>query len=153
MTTDSTTTTDRETYIQGLRALADLLETTPDLALPTTQKIEWAIHYQGTTPEEQRAALAKTARLIPGRLDKNDPNSGHYAELYLVLTGNVGGMPIEIWGERPTVCTKVPTGTETITHTVPDPTVVVPTVEVTETVEKFEWICEPILAHRIDVPA
>lgn len=142
--TQSTEQTRRAEYIAGLRAVADLLDSAPDLPLPTTPKIEWAVHYYAVSDEAQRAVLATIARLIPGRLDKNDPAEGQYAANYFTLSGNVGGMPVEVWAERPSVCERVVTGTREVTKVVPTATE-----EVTVTEDVVEWICTPLLADAV----
>lgn len=55
---------------------------------------------------------------------------------------------LHVYAHRDQVCEKVVTGTETVTRTVPDPTALaaVPQIEVTETVERVEWICASLLA-------
>lgn len=138
----------REEYTAGLRALADLLDATPDLPLPTTRDIQWAVHWYATTDDEKRTVMANIARLIPGRLTKNDPNTGDkYDSDYFRLTGNIGGLPIEIWSQRESVCRRVVTGTREVTELVPADDA--PMVEVTTTVEDVEWVCEPLLAQAV----
>jgi hypothetical protein len=138
--------TAREEYTAGLRALADLLDGTPELPLPSTDTIEWAGVGGGDDVEHQRS-LATIARLIPGRLEKNDPREGDYEANYYRLTGNVGGMPVEVWAQRAKVCRRVVTGTREVVETVPAPGA--PMVEVTKTVEDVEWVCEPLLAKAV----
>lgn len=138
----------RVEYVAGLRALADLLESTPDLPLPTEREITWAAHtfqiYEGREPRETVATLA---RLLPGRLYKNDPAKGGYAEQYFELTGKLYGLGLRVWAERSEVCRRVVTGTREVTETVPAPDA--PTIEVTRTVEDVEWVCEPLLADAV----
>lgn len=103
----------RDEYIAGLRELADLLERTPELPLPTMD-FEWAVHYYGSTDAEQRAALANIRRLLPGPLEENDPNSGSgYDESYYQLKGNIGALPVDVWASRHSVCRRVIAGTQT----------------------------------------
>lgn len=141
----TSTETARADYIAGLRAIADLLESTPDLPLPTTRKIEWAAHWYTSNDDEIPAVVADLARRIPGKLTKNDPTRGAYAAAYYELSGNVGGMPVRVWAERSAVCERVVTGTREVVETVPAPDA--PMVEVVKTVEDFEWVCHPILAE------
>lgn len=132
----------RAEYTKGLRALADLLDANPDLKLP----------YEGSTGEllviltsedDQKAALAAWARALPG--EKRKDVRGATFDLY----GSLHGLRLQVIASRDQVCRKVVTGTREVTKTIPDPSVEVPTVEVTETVETVEWVCEPILGERV----
>lgn len=135
--------TDRTDYIKGLRALADLLEGTPELPLPTEREITWAAHtlqiFEGREP---RDTVADLARLLPGRLAKNDPAKSEYNSKYFELNGTLHGLDLRVWAVREDVCRKVVTGTREVTKTVP-----VETREITVTEETFEWVCEPLLAE------
>ena len=135
---------DRAGYISGLRKLADLLEDHPEVPLP----------YQGQDPtcsrlsfnfldvrDDNKAAMAAAARAFPGKLEK-----GTTADTYFDLRGNLDGLYYELTAYRHAVCERVVTGTQTITRAVPDPSVKVPLVEVTEDVEVVEWRCSPIMA-------
>lgn len=140
--------TERADYIAGLRALADLLESTPELPLPTEPSaFEWQIGYKYPTNEAKRAGLAEIARLIPGRFDKNDPAESDYNAKYFELTGRLAGILVRIWAERDAVCRRVVTGTRQVTEMVPAPDA--PLVAVTKTVEDVEWRCEPLLAEAV----
>lgn len=136
----TSTETERTDYIAGLRAIADLLERDADLPLPTTRKIEWAAHWYASSDDEIPAVVADLARRIPGKLTKNDPSSGGYAEAYYELSGNVGGMPVRVWAERSMVCERVVTGTREVVKEVPTATE-----QVTVTEETVAWVCRPIL--------
>lgn len=131
---------DRSQYIAGLRQLADVIEQHDELPLP----------YQGNDTamtlyflSEGRDAFVAAARVIPGRLDKAVRD-----DVYQLSTrfGGDRGLKISLTAYRDAVCERVVTGTETVTKTVPDPSVKVPLVEVTETVETVEWVCRPLLA-------
>ena len=139
------TTTDRETYIAAIRALADLLAGTPALPLPThvaSNEITWSF---GSTTDDPATKVAETIRHIPGPFAKNDPTASGYDSTYYTLKGSLAGFPVEVWAYRDAVCEKVVTGTEQVTKLVPDPDA--PKVEVVETVETFTWQCKPILAE------
>lgn len=57
-------------------------------------------------------------------------------------------MSVNIITDREAVCRRVVTGTREVTKTVPAPGA--DTVEVTETVEDVEWVCdEPLLAGAV----
>ncbi len=137
----SITDTDRRTaYIAGLRQLAELLETHPDIPTPYTGGAGTPLSIF-CDDKEQIAALA---RAFPGRMDKRvDESSPTYG---FELHGSLAGLKIVAYVHRYEVCTRVVTGTREVTTSVPDPSVVVPMVEVTETVEDVEWKCEPLLA-------
>lgn len=135
-------TDNRSECIAGLRAMADLLEATDALPLPEPVNFAWNVW--GNFQDDVPAEVARIAKLLPGRLDKNDPTVSDFNGRYYQLTGKVGGLTTEICAYREMVCERVVTGSETVTKTVPAPDA--PTVEVTETVETVEWICKPILA-------
>lgn len=137
-------TVSRAEYISGLRALTDALEQNPDLPLPTTDKLEWQFGL-GYSDEERRAKLAAAARLMPCRLDKNDPNASDYNAKYYVLSGRIHGLPVELWAEREMVCTRTVVGSRRVPKLVPAPDA--PMVEVVETEEIVRWECTPLLAE------
>lgn len=144
--------TDRAGYITGLRELADLLEQTPDLPLPSSPSINpggstisWYL-FGGVEPlalAEQKARAAEIVRTIPGSFDKYDTG-----DLFR-FRGRIGGLPAEVIVDRPAVCERVVTGTREVTREVPDPVTLadVPTVTVTEVVEDVRWECRPLLAE------
>jgi hypothetical protein len=132
---------DRDEYITGLRQLADILERHDDLPLPYTGTASRLLWIAGLS--EDHAELARTfARNIPGVLRKNVRGD------VFDLIGDIQGLHVQLIVDRDAVCERVVTGTETVTRQVPDPSVVVPTVEVTEVVEQVEWVCSPLLADR-----
>jgi len=135
---------DRSTYINGLRALADLLEAKPDLPPPsvgTDGEISW--HISARSYDNVAETIAMIARLIPGRLEKNSSDD-EYGSIYFELSGSLAGLPVKIWTFREDVCRKVVTGTREVQKQVP-----VGYETVTETVDVFGWECEPILAKAI----
>jgi hypothetical protein len=135
--TDSTETV-RAEYIAGLRVLADLLEARPEIPAPYHgRSTELAIFTSG------KDELVAAARAFPGKLDKTyDDNSSAFG---FELHGRLRGLRVVIYGDRNEVCRRVVTGTREVTKTVPAPDA--PMVEVTETVEDVEWVCEPLLAE------
>lgn len=133
----------RDAYTSGLRKLADLLDQHPDLPLPSVGR------GGGTPPvridffgDDAREAMAAAARAIPGPLTKRVWGDG----AYFALDAQLDGLTVALDAERDVVCERVVTGTRKVTKTVPDPAVVVPMVEVTETVEDVEWRCGSVLA-------
>lgn len=130
----------RAEYTLGLRMLADLLDTNPDIPLPyhgNGTALLWII----VSEKDQKATLAAIARALPGKVTK-DVRDGSFD-----LKGQLAGLLVQVIAQRDEVCTRVVTGTETVTKTIPDPDVEVPLVEVTETVEQVEWICGPLLGR------
>ncbi|MFF1633940.1 hypothetical protein [Leifsonia sp. NPDC058248] len=128
----------RQEYIDGLRKLADLLESNPDLPTPyisSTTAIwsDW----------NDAAGVAKLASLIPGAMRKNDPNDGAYNAEYYELTSDMkcGPFQLQVRSYRATVCAKVQTGTKTV---------MVAAVKAApariEEVPVYEFVCSPLLA-------
>lgn len=135
---------ERSEYIAGLRALADLLETTPGLAMPSTKEFSWYLFGYDVdgnklSDAEQRARAAEFVRLLPGRQNKQETG-----DLFR-FKGWIRGIQTQVIVDRDAVCRRVVTGTREVTKTVPAPDA--PTVEITETVEDVEWVCEPLLAE------
>jgi len=131
----------RDEYVTGLRMLADLLDNNPNIPLPYTGRekhtgLLWILH------DDQRATLAAIAKALPGKVEK----SVRVKDGAFDLIGQLAGFHVKAIANRDEVCTRVVVGTETITKKVPDPSVTVPEVEVTETVERIDWICTPLLA-------
>jgi hypothetical protein len=142
---------DRAGYVAGLRLLADLLERHPGLPLPNAGARDGnplTIYYFGAG----RDALAEFARALPGPLRKSTTDGKDGAPDTFRLAGRLAGLHVEAVAYRDTVCVRVQTGTETVTREVPDPSVVVPTVTVTEDVETYRWECSPLLSG-VDTPA
>lgn len=139
----ATETAKRSAYTAGLRAIADLLDTHPELPLP----------YDGTTTAitvfaYDREHVATFARLLPGPVEKvyeDDPTFGFR------LNAHVGAVRFQVVAPRAEVCTRVVKGTREITREVPDPAALaaVPMTTVTETVEDVEWVCSPLLAESV----
>ena len=148
----------RAAYIAGLRAVADWLAAHPEVPLPYLGEYAKGsnlptlpIYLYDAPGREQLATIAR-AMADGGTATKavqeyrNGQNKVHvWREFYgIVVCAEIA---------QSEVCERVVTGTETVTRTVPDPTVKVPMVEVTETVETVEWRCRPILAGTEDTPA
>jgi hypothetical protein len=131
----------RQEYIDGLRKLADLLESTPDLPTPylSGDEARWSSYYDA-------AEVARLASMLPGVKRKNDPSDGDYDATYYVLTSDVrfGPFKLAVSSYRATVCEKIQTGTQTVE---------VPAVEAAparvEEVPVFEYVCSPLLAKAV----
>lgn len=133
---------DRAEYVAGLRRIADALEADPSLPLP----------YEGASGDmgrlsvftSTREELQAWSRVMDGVKRKDVDNDAHYG---FRLLGAAAGVNLIVYADRQEVCRRVVTGTREVTRTVPDLSVQVPMVEVTETVEDVDWICEPLLAE------
>lgn len=129
----------RSEYTAGLRALADLLDASPDVPLPHSGAsdsfpIEWML----ANDDDQREMLAVIARFIPGPVRKDARSK------FFEINAKAGGVYLRAWANRDEVCVRRVVGTHEETKRVPDPKA--PLVEVTETVEDVEWECGSILA-------
>jgi hypothetical protein len=91
------------------------------------------------------AIIAVIRRAIGGKWDKESRETSTGAYLDYVSTWH--GFPVTITTSRDEVCRRVVKGTREVTKKVKDPEALaaVPEIEVTETVEDFEWVCEPLL--------
>ena len=145
---------ERAAYIAGLRLLADVLESRPDLPLPTDGSraglpLTWSF---GFAWEDPKAAMATAARLLPCSFAKDYVGEDDPLTAKLNLNGRIEGLHLRLTAYRDMVCTKVITGTREVTEDVPDPEALasVPVVSVTTTVEDFEWRCSPLLAPAED---
>jgi hypothetical protein len=126
----------------NLRHVADMIEHNPDLFDDVFRHAFYMVNIfpsdKPTMAKVIRAALAHGAKV-----DKKVKGEWFTAELRFGLVG------IEANARRDEVCERVVVGTETVTKRVPDPDLLaqVPEVEVTETVDKVEWVCRPLLAE------
>ncbi len=127
-------------YATGLRDLADWIEAHPEVS-PELYKAE-----VNAFPNED-AENVKTWALAMSPCAKDYWSES--ANLF-TLRRKFGPVTLEATFNRSAVCERVVTGTEEVTNLVPDPSVYVPLVEVTETREIVEWVCAPILE---EVPA
>lgn len=141
--------TTRSEYIAGLRALADLLEAHDDVILPYGAGADdWAKSVKMTFYCGDKAEFIAFTKAFPGKLDKqvDEGSPGYGFELH----GRLHGLHLYAAVKRSQVCTRVVTGTREVTTKVPAPGApVVPMVEITQTVEDVEWICEPLLAEAV----
>lgn len=133
----------RSEYVAGLRVLADLIESTPDLPLPDTRDICWYLFaLEGEAAEGERAyetqksRAAQLVRLLPGTQTKR------VTQDLFRFQGHVGGIRTEVIVNRDAVCRAVVTGQREVTKTVPTATK-----EVTVTEDVVEWVCSPLLSE------
>lgn len=97
-----------------------------------------------TDRPDAKKNLALMARALPGKVVK-DVRGGGDSD-YFDLTGRVAGIRLHAIAYRDEVCERVVIGTREVTEEVLDPSVEVPTITVTKTVEDVEWRCAPVLA-------
>lgn len=129
----------------GLRALADMVEQNPEIT-EVLRYLHLATHiFAEDDPKAQLATFAKTTARYAAKVEKN------FTTGFASVVANFGGVQVSVQADRDEVCERVVTGTETVTKAVPDPEALaaVPTVEVTETVETYEWICRPLLGESV----
>jgi hypothetical protein len=133
--------TDRNSYIAGLRKLADVLETRPEVPLPY-EGSSTAMTFHFLSGENPKAEMAACARALPTSFAKEADGK------YFDLLGSLAGLKVRLCAFRDEVCARVVTGTHEVEVTEPDPEALakVPQVTKTVTVEDVEWICAPVLA-------
>lgn len=122
-----------ETFAQGLRALANIVEhSTEELDLVGITVNSWC-----ATPEQ----MVQRAKGIGGRFDKV------VLDNYYVLRQPVGEHTLDVFMPRTAVCTKVVVGQEEVE--VPDPDA--PRITITRDIT--EWDCTPsVLALASAIP-
>lgn len=130
---------------EALRQAADLLDQHPDFPQPYLVisysgrlGVNWFLHID--TPADlvaQKAVAGSIVKAIGGTWAK----AGRDWDDSFEFTHREGLLDMVVKVDRPAVCERIVVGTETRT---------VPAVEAqperTETVEKVEWRCEPLLA-------
>lgn len=131
-----TQTDTRTEYIEGLRALADLLETR-GLTGRSDGDNEFSPFNVHVDTKAEAAAWARALTDVT-KAPATSVES-------LLIDGRAGALHVRVWVDRAEVCERVVTGTREVTRTVPAPDA--PMVEVTETVEDVEWVCSPLLAE------
>lgn len=130
--------------VAGLRDLADLIVANPELAeIFPTGNVNLSRHLFADAAETM-AWFARIAARAGLKVEKDYSDNG-YASVEARVNGLVS---MYVQTDRAEVCTRVVTGTETVTKKVKDPAALaaVPEVEVTEEVETYEWQCRPLLA-------
>jgi uncharacterized protein related to proFAR isomerase len=134
-----------DSMADGLRLLATMIEENPEVAdnfRSTLQTSGINVHLRSGEPAAEMANIARIARRYGATTTKDISPTMHN------VACDFGTVKFDILAFREEVCERVVIGTETVTKTVKDPAVLatVPDVEVTETVEKVEWVCKPLLA-------
>jgi len=138
----------RAAHIAGLRALADKLETCPEVPLPFDGRTE-PVTFHFLADGDPGAAMAAAARALGGRWKKSTRDYGDAGGgAYLDLTGALHGLKIKLTAYRDAVCQRIVTGTREVTERAQDPGLLaaVPFTDVTKTVDTVSWVCSPIMA-------
>jgi hypothetical protein len=125
--------------IQGLRDMADFLESHPDIQLFGDQR--------GYVCYSEASELAKAVKGIGDCTKDVD-------DYFYNVKKKFGPIDIQFYMNRGGICRKVSKGVKTVMVKVPDPTYVapepapaVPMIEVEQEVEEFEYVCpESLLA-------
>ncbi|OZM74007.1 hypothetical protein CFN78_06890 [Amycolatopsis antarctica] len=131
-----------EDVARDLHALADFIAANPQLAdYFRYTKVAVNVFPRTDNPTAELAEFARTARRNGAKVTKDGDD-----EWFFVRASFGGHAKVELNAHREKVCERVQTGTETVTKTVPDPTVDVPMVELTEEVPVYAWECKPLLA-------
>ncbi len=117
----SLTDSQRE-YIEGLHAMADLMEQHPE-AIPV-------LPFQAMHFPADKAEMLRLTRAIGGSWDKAEGTAS-----YFELNKAIGPHYVRILTGRNEVCERVETGTETVEITDPDAP------KVTVTRPTYEWKC------------
>lgn len=116
-------------FVSSLRELADWWEQHPDVETPWNQAL--LVHVD--TKEE----LAQVARAL-GKCEKYGDDD------WFGVKRRFGSIEVDAYGQRQKICTRVVVGTREVVREVTDPDA--PKLQVTETEEIVDWVCEPLLA-------
>ena len=126
----------------GLRALADMVEQNPEV-LDALQYLGLGTHvFAEDDPQAKLGMFARIAARYATKVEKQ------FSSSFASVVATFAGVRVSVQADRNEVCERVVTGVETVTKSVPDPDALaaVPTVEITEEVQTYEWVCRPLLA-------
>ncbi len=130
---------DRQAYIDGLRALAAVLEQHPEVPLPYHGAADsyspLLIGFYGSTAREQ---LAAAVRAMPCAWTKDVSGK------WLNLNGHLAGLHLQMYAARDVVCTRRVTGVED--REVEEEVTPAVTRMVVKPVEVVTWDCGSLLA-------
>lgn len=123
----------------GLRELAAFIEKNPQLV----EVLSYPLHnmlaplYVHENPQALMADFARAGARAGAEVRKtfDDSHGG--------VNVAFGPVTVRVYAPREAVCERVVVGAEQVTKEVPDPDA--PKITVTETVEKVEWRCTPLL--------
>lgn len=135
---------ERASYIDGLRALADVLEGHPEVPLPHDGHADRGLCIMFLSGDDPRAALAAAARAIPCSWRKDASDAAGDYPAYFDMYGSLHGLKLHLTAYREAVCTRVVTGTED--REVEEVVTPAVTRTVTKPVEVVQWVCAPVLA-------
>ncbi|WP_031467128.1 hypothetical protein [Sciscionella sediminilitoris] len=123
----------------ALRALADMVEAHPEIRVAYLDRT-YGLDIWCPRSAKELAAIARAALEHGAKVEKDI----HGERFNLAVSWH--DMRFKALGDRSDVCERVKVGEETVTEMVPDPSVQVPMVEQTRTVDRYEWRCAPLLA-------
>ncbi|WP_031470387.1 hypothetical protein [Sciscionella sediminilitoris] len=125
----------------ALRALADMIEEHPEIRVAYLDQT-YGLDIWCSRSAKELAAIARAA-LKHGATVAKDVRG----DMFNVAV-SWHGMKFKALGKRSEVCERVKVGEETVTEMVPDPKALakVPRIELTKTVDRYEWRCAPLLA-------
>lgn len=135
----------RAAYTAGLRRLAEIIDTHPELPLPyegsSSDYGRMTFHF--LSAEDPRAELAAARRALGVPLEKKASD-----DKYFDLRGSLAGLYFTMTAFRKDVCERVVLATREVEVEEPDPLAVaaLPKVKRTVKVEDVEWRCTPLLA-------
>jgi hypothetical protein len=155
---------ERAAYTRGLREIAEWLDDHPEVELPylgdyaegsalPALPIFLRPPYKWEPDKaDVRTQMATVARAM-GRAEKRIKEWVDGSSSFQVWR-EFGGLVVYAQAGRDEVCERIVVGTEEVTKQVPDPEALaaVPLVEKTETVEKVEWRCGPLLGDATEHP-
>jgi hypothetical protein len=127
----------RESYIAGLRKLADALEAHPEIPMPgqgSSAGNPLLTYFFGDDAREQMAAARRALGCPFGK---------GVDEKWLKLNGQMEGLHLQLYAGRDAVCTRRVVGTEE--REVEEEITPAVTEKVVKTIEIVEWDCHPIL--------
>ncbi len=131
-------TDERAQVVNGLRQLADFIESRTDLPLPTCRA---SLYLWGN---DAKAELANIARLLGTAAKQADDH-------YIGLTKGFGPVVLTVKASRENVCERVVVGTKTTEYLVPPPGVEME--KRTHTEDIVEWVCPPSILAFADTEA
>lgn len=138
---------ERTATIAALFELALLLEQNPGLPIPFELGSGSHLNIMLMSAKDPKGDLARIVRILPGPIEKRVWGAG--ANDYFDAIAKIGPIEIRVGAFRDQVCERVVTGTREVTEIVPDPSVEVPLVEVTKTVEDVRWECGSLLRDSV----
>lgn len=133
-----------------LRTLAGVIEDNPVLASLIKQAFDGSLFPIYAAAEEHRDAprelLVDAVRQL--KPIATGPIEKRYIDKWFEANIPLQAITLRLTEHRDAVCTRVVTGTETVTEEIPDPAYIAAAPKITQTreVEKVEWKCEPLMA-------